>query len=265
MKDPVIQVCNLVAKYGERTVLHDVSTSFNSSEIKVVLGTSGCGKTTFLKHTIGLLTPASGSVNILGTEIGELDSPETMSTLKKIGVMYQYGALLGSLTVGANIALPLKMHTNLSDKLIEEIVRDKLASVSLDIAYNLLPGELSGGMRKRAAIARALVLDPPILFCDEPSAGLDPVTSAGLDDLLIDMKERLGITIVVITHEIESIKKIADKILYLEQGYVLYDGPLQDALQLTNGPVANFFNRVENETDSSNKQTKSKLNIRSIQ
>ncbi len=265
MLGPVIQVNNLVAKYGERTVLHDVSTSFNSSEIKVVLGTSGCGKTTFLKHTIGLLSPASGSVSILGTEIGELDSPETMSMLKKIGVMYQYGALLGSLTVGANIALPLKMHTNLSDKIIEEIVRDKLASVSLDIAYNLLPGELSGGMRKRAAIARALMLDPPILFCDEPSAGLDPVTSAGLDDLLIDMKERLGITIVVITHEIESIKKIADKILYLEQGYVLYDGSLKAALDLTEGPVANFFNRVENEQDSVNKQTKSKLNIRSIQ
>jgi len=265
MNEPVIRVNNLVAKYGERTVLHDVTTSFNSSEIKVVLGTSGCGKTTFLKHTIGLLTPASGSVNILGTEIGELDSPETVSMLKKIGVMYQYGALLGSLTVGANIALPLKMHTTLSDKVIEEIVRDKLASVSLDIAYDLLPGELSGGMRKRAAIARALVLDPPILFCDEPSAGLDPVTSAGLDDLLIDMKERLGITIVVITHEIESIKKIADKILYLEQGYVLYDGPLTEALKLTDGPVSNFFNRIDGDIASKTEQQKSKLTIRSIQ
>lgn len=265
MSDPVIQVDNLVAKYGERTVLHDVSTKFYPSEIKVVLGTSGCGKTTFLKHTIGLLTPAGGSVEILGTKIGELDSPETMETLKRIGVMYQYGALLGSLTVGQNVALPLKMHTTLPDDLIEEIVREKLASVSLDIAYDLLPGELSGGMRKRAAIARALVLDPPILFCDEPSAGLDPVTSSGLDDLLIDMRDRLGITIVVITHEIDSIKKIADTILYLEQGHVLYDGALSDALQLTEGPVANFFNRKENHTETEEERRKSMLTIRSVQ
>ena len=262
--ETVINVKNLVAKYGERTVLHDVSTSFNSSEIKVVLGTSGCGKTTFLKHTIGLLKPAGGSVSILGTLIGELDSPETVATLKRIGVMYQYGALLGSLTVGENIALPLKMHTSLPADLIEEIVRGKLADVSLDIAYDLLPGELSGGMRKRAAIARALVLDPPILFCDEPSAGLDPVTSAGLDDLLIDMRDRLGITIVVITHEIESIRKIADKILYLEQGHVLYDGALSEALKLENGPVANFFNRVDGSVQDEKETKKSNLKIRSV-
>ncbi len=265
MQKKVITVKNLVAKYGPRTVLHDVSTTFNSSEIKVVLGTSGCGKTTFLKHTIGLLKPAGGTVSILGTQIGELDSPETMETLKRIGVMYQYGALLGSLTVGENVALPLKMHTTLPDVLIEEIVRSKLSDVSLDIAYDLFPGELSGGMRKRAAIARALVLDPPILFCDEPSAGLDPVTSAGLDDLLIDMRDRLGITIVVITHEIESIRKIADNILYLEQGHVLYDGKLSEALKLTDGPVANFFNRVDGSDPADQKQMKSQLTIRSVQ
>lgn len=260
--EPVITVNNLVAKYGDRTVLHGVTTSFNKSEIKVVLGTSGCGKTTFLKHTIGLLTPFSGEVTILGTKMGELDSPETVSVLKKIGVMYQYGALLGSLTVGENVALPLKMHTKLPDSIIEEIVRDKLHSVSLDIAYDLLPGELSGGMRKRAAIARALVLDPPILFCDEPSAGLDPVTSAGLDDLLISMKERLGITIVVITHEIESIRKIADKILYLEKGNVEYDGTLKDALMLKDGVVSNFFNRVDGSkktVEEENRKTKIKI------
>ncbi len=264
MSLPVVKVDNLIAKYGTRTVLHDVSTCINSSEIKVVLGTSGCGKTTFLKHTIGLLKPAGGTVSILGTQIGELDSPETVSTLKKIGVMYQYGALLGSLTVGDNVALPLKMHTSLSKSLIEEIVRDKLASVSLDNAFNLLPGELSGGMRKRAAIARALVMDPPILFCDEPSAGLDPVTSAGLDELLVDMRDRLGITIVVISHEIESIKSIADTILYLENGYVKYDGLLKDALKLKSGPVSNFFNRVDTRDNSNNGTEKSNLIIRSV-
>jgi len=263
VEESVISVKKLKAKYGDRTVLHDISTDFLKSEIKVVLGTSGCGKTTLLKHTIGLLKPAEGSVSILGTEIGELDSPETMAILKRIGVMYQYGALLGSLTVGANVALPLKMHTKLSDELIEEIVRDKLHSVKLDIAYNLLPGELSGGMRKRAAIARALVLDPPILFCDEPSAGLDPVTSAGLDDLLKEMRDRLGITIVVITHEIESIKSIADSILYLEKGKVLYDGSLKEALELTEGPVSNFFKRVENSTTDEESKSRSTLTVRS--
>jgi len=265
MSENVIEIRNLTAKYGDRTVLHDISTDFKRAEIKVVLGTSGCGKTTLLKHTIGLLAPASGTVNILGTQIGELDSPETMATLKRIGVMYQYGALLGSLTVAQNIALPLKMHTKLSNQLIEETVRDKLHSVKLDIAYDLFPGELSGGMRKRAAIARALVLDPPILFCDEPSAGLDPVTSAGLDDLLKEMRDHLGITIVVITHEIESIKVIADSILYLEKGKVLYDGSLAEALKVTAGPLANFFNRVDNFNGAPAVKMQSKLIVRSTQ
>ncbi len=263
MNEAVIEIRKIKAKYGDRTVLHDISTDFHRAEIKVVLGTSGCGKTTLLKHAIGLLTPCEGSVTILGTKIGELDSPEAMAMLKRIGVMYQYGALLGSLTVGANIALPLKMHTKLSDELIEEIVRDKLHSVKLDIAYDLFPGELSGGMRKRAAIARALVLDPPILFCDEPSAGLDPVTSKGLDELLKEIRDRLGVTIVVITHEIESIKTIADSIIYLEKGRVLYDGSLEKALQLTEGPVSNFFNRVENSTAAQESKGKSTLTVRS--
>lgn len=246
----VICVEDLVAKYGDKTVLHGVSTDIYESEIKVVLGTSGCGKTTFLKHTIGLLTPAAGNVTILGTKMGELDTPETTSVLQRIGVMYQYGALLGSLTIGENVALPLQMHTKLSPRIIEEIVRLKLEQVSLSHAYNLFPGELSGGMRKRAAIARAIVMDPPILFCDEPSAGLDPVTASGLDDLLLQMREEMRITVVVITHEIPSILKIADSILYLKDGVPLYDGSLSAALELTDGPVANFFQR-KSESDGS--------------
>lgn len=239
----VIEVKDLIAKYGDKTVLHGVTTDVYESEIKVVLGTSGCGKTTFLKHTIGLLTPAGGTVKILNTLMGELDTPETTSVLKRIGVMYQYGALLGSLTIGENVALPLQMHTKLSPKIIREIVNLKLEQVSLSHAYDLYPGELSGGMRKRAAIARAIVMDPPILFCDEPSAGLDPVTASGLDDLLLQMREELGITVVVITHEIPSILKIADSILYLQDGVPLYDGSLSEAQKLTSGPVADFFSR----------------------
>lgn len=251
----VIEVSDMVAKYGDKTVLHGVSTDIYSSEIKVVLGTSGCGKTTFLKHTIGLLTPASGSVKILDTVMGELDTPSTTSVLKRIGVMYQYGALLGSLTIGENVALPLQMHTKLSPKIITEIVKLKLDQVSLSHAYSLYPGELSGGMRKRAAIARAIVMDPPILFCDEPSAGLDPVTASGLDDLLLEMREEMGITVVVITHEIPSILKIADSILYLKDGVPLYDGSLKEALTLTEGPLADFFNRKSEATEEHISQT----------
>jgi phospholipid/cholesterol/gamma-HCH transport system ATP-binding protein len=247
LKNNVIEIRNLVARYGDKEVLSDISTDFHEAEIKVILGTSGCGKTTLLKHTIGLLKPYSGSVKIFGIRIGELDEPETVGVLKRIGVMYQNGALLGSLTVAQNVALPLKMHSKLNDKSIEEIVRDKLKSVRMAHAYDLFPGELSGGMRKRAAIARALVLEPPILFCDEPSAGLDPVTSAGLDELLIEMRDRLGITVVVVTHEIESIKTIADSIIYLEKGLVYFDGSLKDGLAMSEGKLYDFFNRIDRE------------------
>jgi len=247
LKETIIEIRNLSAQYGEKVVLRDISTDFYKGEIRVILGTSGCGKTTLLKNTIGLEKPVKGSVKIFGTKIGELDEPETTAVLKKIGVMYQNGALLGSLTVAQNVALPLKMHTKLNDTIIEEIVRGKLKDVRMSHAYDLFPDELSGGMRKRAAIARALVLDPPILFCDEPSAGLDPVTSAGLDALLMEMRDKLGITIVVVTHEIESIKTIADSIIYLEKGYVCFDGSLKDGLAQTEGKVYDFFNRIDRE------------------
>ncbi len=240
---PIIEVDNLIAKYGEHTVLKDISTKIYPSEIRVILGTSGCGKTTLLKNIIGLIQPFSGSVKIFGQTMGELDSPQTMAVLKKIGIMFQNGALLGSLTAGENVALPLKMHTSLKNNVIEEIVQLKLAQVDLPHAAPLFPQELSGGMRKRVAMARALVLDPPLLFCDEPSAGLDPVTSNGLDDLLLKIRETLGITIVVITHELLSIEKIADNIIFLEKGNLLYEGKLDEARHIADGPVSDFFNR----------------------
>jgi len=243
--EPIVQVTDLVVRYGERTVLDGITTAFAPSQIRVILGTSGCGKTTLLKAIIGLLKPHAGTIRLFGRQMKEPDSPETAALLRQVGVLFQNGALLGSLTVADNVALPLEMHTSLPKKIIDEIVRCKLAQVGLPHAAALYPGELSGGMRKRAALARALALEPPLVFCDEPSAGLDPVTSAGLDDLLLRLRDELGITIVVVTHELSSIEKIADRIVYLHKGALLFDGTLADARRTGPGPIDDFFSRRE--------------------
>jgi len=240
----VIEIENVSVRYGSRVVLEDVTMSVSSSEIRVILGPSGCGKTTLLKVMVGLLAPFSGSVKLFGQTLGELDSPQTMALLRRIGILFQNGALLGSLTVEENVALPLEMHTSLDRSLIREIVALKLSQVGLSASAGLLPQELSGGMRKRAALARALALDPPIVFCDEPSAGLDPVTAAGLDELLLTLRKTLSITIVVVTHELASIKAIADNVVFLHDGHVLYDGDLDKAQHAADGPMNDFFSRT---------------------
>jgi phospholipid/cholesterol/gamma-HCH transport system ATP-binding protein len=242
--EPVIQVENVSVRYGSHVVLDNVSMNVSPSEIHVILGPSGCGKTTLLKTMVGLLAPFSGSVTLFGQTLGELDSQEAMALLRRVGILFQNGALLGSLTVSDNVALPLEMHTTLGPELIDEIVALKLSQVGLSNAAGLLPQELSGGMRKRAALARALVLDPPLLFCDEPSAGLDPVTAAGLDELLLALRKQLSITIVVVTHELASIKMIADNVVFLHDGRVLYQGNLDKAELAADGPIADFFSRT---------------------
>jgi phospholipid/cholesterol/gamma-HCH transport system ATP-binding protein len=242
---PIVAATGISVYYGALRVLREVSVRVFPSEIRVILGTSGCGKTTLLKTMVGLLRPAAGSVRLFDVEIGEQDDPETIAVLKKAGVLFQNGALLGSLTVEENIALPLQMHTSLPQRLIGEIVEYKLSQVRLAGSGHLYPAELSGGMRKRAALARALAHDPPVLFCDEPSAGLDPTTAAGLDRLLLDLRRTLGITIVVVTHELRSIETIADNVSFLKDGSVLFDGTLAEALTLTTGPVGEFFSRAE--------------------
>jgi phospholipid/cholesterol/gamma-HCH transport system ATP-binding protein len=239
-----IEVRGLVARYGERTILNGVDLSVPRGEVRVVLGGSGCGKSTLLKHCIGLLTPTAGRVHILGQELHSLEGKERVDLLKRIGVLFQYGALLGSITVGENVALPLREHTRLPETVILEMVRLKLAAVELSHAENLLPSELSGGMRKRAALARALALDPDVLFCDEPSAGLDPLTSSELDELILRLRDRFGMAIVVVTHELMSIERIADKALMLSQGKVIADGTLQEVRAGDHPEIKAFFGRI---------------------
>jgi len=248
-EQPVAEVRDLVVRYGERTVLSGVTATFAPSRIRAILGTSGCGKTTLLKAMVGLLKPFSGRVTLFGQEVADIDSPDTMTLLRRVGVLFQGGALLGSLTTAENVALPLEMHTALPQPVIREMVQHRLAQVGLPHAADLLPSELSGGMRKRAALARALALEPPLVFCDEPSAGLDPVTSAGLDELLPSLREMLGITLVVVTHELASIERIADEVVFLHRGAVLFDGAYADARAIESGPVRDFFDRRERDPE----------------
>ncbi len=242
MPEPIIKVEHLSSGYEETIVLNDVSFEVFPGEILVVLGTSGCGKTTLLKNLIGLMRPFSGTIQMFGKSILDLNESESVALMRRIGVLFQNGALLNSISVADNVAIPLEQHTDLPEAMIEELVQLKLNLVGLPHAAHLRPSELSGGMRKRAALARAIALDPQILFADEPGAGLDPVTASSLDRLLLDLRKSLGMTLVVVTHEVGSIKRIADRILFLHQGTVAFYGKLSEALQSDIEPVRNFFN-----------------------
>jgi len=239
--EKILEVKNLHSWYGSVHVLDGVTFSVYEGEIVVVLGTSGCGKTTLLKNIIRLYMPGEGSIRLLDHEMTELEEEEVEPVLKHVGVMYQHGALLNSLTVGENVALPYEMHTSMSPGLRREVAELKLRQVELVDVFDKYPKELSGGMQKRAAVARAIAMDPRIIFCDEPSAGLDPVTAQDLDNLLITLNETLGMTIVVVTHELESIKRIAHHIIYLDKGKVIFTGTLNEAFDALIPQIQKFF------------------------
>src|SRR5271156_3701020 len=206
-----ISVRNLRVKYGEREILHGISFEVPAGETLVILGGSGSGKSTLLRTLVGLETPSSGEIWIQNKDFASISDEERDELLKKMGMSFQGGALFGSMTVGENVALPLQEHTNLDESTIESMIRLKLDQVGLSGFESYMPAQLSGGMKKRAAIARALSMDPEILFFDEPSAGLDPIIAAGIDDLILKLKKAFRITIVVVTHELASAFLIADR------------------------------------------------------
>lgn len=221
---PAIRVNNLVASYDDTIILDNVSLDVPFGETLVILGGSGCGKSTLLRHIIGLLQPREGSIELFGQNITDMDEHGRDIVRKRFGMLFQGSALFNSMTVGENVSLPLKEHTKLDDHVIRIMTRIKLELVGLSGFDDLMPAELSGGMKKRAALARAMAMDPEILFFDEPSAGLDPIVAAGIDDLIASLKSSFHMTQVVVTHEMGSAFRIADKMLMLHAGKVIFHG-----------------------------------------
>jgi phospholipid/cholesterol/gamma-HCH transport system ATP-binding protein len=241
---PAIRVCNLRVNYGEHEILHGIDFEVQSGETLVVLGGSGSGKSTLLRALVGLARPTGGAIWIRGKNFAAMPEAERDELRKKIGTSFQGGALFGSMTVGENVALPLREHTPLDESTIEIVVRLKLDQVGLSGFENYLPAQLSGGMRKRAAIARALAMDPEILFFDEPSAGLDPIIAAGIDGLILKLKQAFRITMVVVTHELASAFLIADRMILLDKGNIVASGTVQELRGSKQPRVRQFLDRV---------------------
>jgi len=245
-REVVVRASGVSMGFGSRVLFRDVSFEVQQGEVFVILGGSGCGKSTLLKLMIGLYEPTAGHVRILGGELASASGEARRNLLRQLGVMWQSGALFGSMTLLENVMLPLEAHTDLPREAREAVAQVKLGLVGLSDAASRLPAEISGGMAKRAGIARAMALDPPILFLDEPSAGLDPVTSAGLDELIKDLARDLGTTFVVVTHELQSILAIGDRCIMLDkeaQGMIAEGDPRALRDDPPNDTVRRFFRR----------------------
>ena len=239
--ETVIEMRNVSTSFGEHVVHTDINLAINRAEIFAIIGGSGSGKSTLLREMILLQRPNTGSIRILGIDLKDINDEDALSLRKRWGVMFQHGGLFGSLTVKENVGLPLREHTQLSETLIDEIAANKLAMTGLALAVSLqYPSELSGGMMKRASLARALALDPELLFLDEPTAGLDPVSAAGVDELVIKLRDQFGLTIVMITHDLDLLWQVADRVAVLADGKVqAVDSML--ALSTSNLPAVRAF------------------------
>jgi phospholipid/cholesterol/gamma-HCH transport system ATP-binding protein len=241
---PVISLRDLRVSYGEREILHGISFNVQPGETLVILGGSGSGKSTLLRTLVGLEKPSAGEIWIKGRDIAKTSTAEMDAIRKKIGMSFQGGALFGSMTVGENVALPLREHTRLQDSTIEIMLRLKLQQVGLEGFEYYMPAQLSGGMKKRAAVARALAMDPEILFFDEPSAGLDPIIAAGIDQLILELKRAFRMTIIVVTHELASAFLIADRMLLIDKGNIVALGTVEEMRGSTQPRVRQFLDRV---------------------
>jgi phospholipid/cholesterol/gamma-HCH transport system ATP-binding protein len=242
--DAIISVRDLRVRYGEREILHGLSFDVPRNQTLVILGGSGSGKSTLLRTLVGLERPSAGEVWIQGQNIAHIPRGELDVLRRKMGMSFQGGALFGSMSVGENVALPLREHTRLEDSTIQIVMRLKLEQVGLAGFENYMPSQLSGGMKKRAAVARAMAMDPEILFFDEPSAGLDPIIAAGIDNLIVRLKTAFRMTIVVVTHELASAFHIADRMLLIDKGNIVAQGTPQELQQSTHPRVRQFLDRI---------------------
>lgn len=239
-----ISVRNLRVNYGTREILHTISFEIAAGETLVILGGSGSGKSTLLRTLVGLERPSGGEIWIRGKNFAAMTADDRDELLKKMGMSFQSGALFGSMSVADNVALPLREHTELDESTIDIMVRLKLDQVGLSGFDNYMPAQLSGGMKKRAAIARALAMDPEILFFDEPSAGLDPIIAAGIDELILKLKKAFRITIVVVTHELASAFLIADRMILLDKGIIVANGTPSELQESKQPRVRQFLDRI---------------------
>jgi phospholipid/cholesterol/gamma-HCH transport system ATP-binding protein len=241
---PTISVRDLRVHYGEREILHGISFDVLANETMVILGGSGSGKSTLLRTLVGLEKPSSGELWVKGKNLAACTAKDLDDIRKKMGMSFQGGALFGSMTVGENVALPLSEHTELDDETIRIMVRLKLDQVGLAGFENYMPSQLSGGMKKRAAVARAMAMDPEMLFFDEPSAGLDPIIAAGVDNLIIRLKRAFRMTIVVVTHELASAFLIADRMVLIDKGHIVAIGGNEELQKSSHPRVRQFLDRI---------------------